>query len=249
MAIRNEDGTFQPGYIYELRYEQNEEHYPFYVGETTDLDRRYAEHAAAGRAADSDSTSVYQAIHDFDSAGIKWNIFKVAEYGAAGPEDLENQYIIQAIQAGANLMNEKKGNENWMAEMQAAAADMTSRGIDSYREYRRVTEAERAARRSAVRNQDSWRPSVDPLWRPPPIHDTLAVIRQLKEQQEAKIKRTRKSQPIDRSAASEIWDGATQQNTPDAAWRAQQYFESTGETQLAEYWQQIYQDRLNQERD
>ena len=261
MAIQNQDGTWQPGIIYELRVCIDGTWLPFYVGETTDPTQRLADHYRRSRPDGDDKTLKYQAIRDFESAGYQWDLFPVCSYGAEGPEDLENQCIIEAIQAGAGLQNEKKGNENWMIQMQTAAQDMIQRGITSYREYREITNAEREQRRQRVHDQahraphskdpdiqraiDEWSEApTDPNRCPPAIRNTLAVIRDLQARQERTIKKTRTATEPDRSQQQSIWDAGTQDTTPDAALRCVRYFEESGEPELAEYWLAIYEERL-----
>jgi len=136
---------FEPGVIYELRFTHQGVDIPFYVGETTDPERRLAEHIYGAKNADFLSESKYQFIstaltpHD-----IPWDLVVVAEYGIEGPEALEDEHMMALLVDGYPLTNEKKGNANWMLERQAVAEDMRERGIRSFSEYKRVMAEEEA---------------------------------------------------------------------------------------------------------
>jgi hypothetical protein len=133
-----EDIKYSPGVIYDLGAIDNGTRIPFYVGETSNAEQRLAEHQRSGRAADQHSTVVYQTIKELDNAGIEWTMEILAEYGSEGPTDLEDEWIMNHLVAGIKLANMKKGNANWMTERQTAAADMRTRNITSYRQYRKV---------------------------------------------------------------------------------------------------------------
>jgi len=135
-----EDIKYAPGVIYDLGAIDNGTRIPFYVGETSNAEQRLTEHRRAGRriGADPDSTIVYQTINGLDNAGIEWTMEILARYGTEGPTDLEDEWIMNHLVAGIKLANMKKGNANWMTERQTAAADMRSRNITSYRQYRKV---------------------------------------------------------------------------------------------------------------
>lgn len=134
---------FEPGYIYELRFSMGGEHFPFYVGETTDPDRRLGEHQYGARNADSDSEAKYQFIATaLDANSIPWTMVPVIEYGSEGPEALEDEHMMKLLVDGYELTNAKKGNANWMAERVAVADDMRARDIRSFKEYTALIAAE-----------------------------------------------------------------------------------------------------------
>jgi len=134
MAKRLEDNSFEPGIIYELRACINNEWHPFYVGETYRPERRETEHRALARF--DDTRVVYDFIRTLNTEGVEWRLFPVAEYGAEGPGDLEDENIMRCILDGVNLMNMRKGDYIWLAAKQAQAADMRANGFTSYRKYR-----------------------------------------------------------------------------------------------------------------
>ena len=79
---QNEDGTYQPGIIYELRCEIDGEWHPFYVGETINKATRLGQHRVSANNADDTSTLVYRFIHDYlDAGNIEWDLFEVDQYG------------------------------------------------------------------------------------------------------------------------------------------------------------------------
>jgi len=128
---------FAPGWIYELRFTHQGVDIPFYVGETTDHERRLAEHIYGAKNADSSSEAKYQFIAQaLDANSIPWTLVTVAEYGSEGPEALEDEHMMALLVDGFELTNEKKGNANWMTERLAVADDMRERGIRSFREYK-----------------------------------------------------------------------------------------------------------------
>lgn len=128
---------FEPGCIYELRFTHQGVDIPFYVGETTDPERRLAEHIYGARTATADSETKYQFIaNSLDANGIPWTLVPVVNYGAEGPEALEDEHMMAVLVDGYPLTNEKKGNATWMTERLAVAEDMRERGIRSFREYK-----------------------------------------------------------------------------------------------------------------
>lgn len=134
---------FEPGIIYELQVYVDDIWHAFYVGETTDAERRLNEHQASARNASETSTLVYRTIQQqFVPAGCTWRMMPVHEYGAEGPTDAEDEHIMMLLRQGIILTNEKKGNANWMRERVAQAQDMRSRNITSYKEYKRITQQE-----------------------------------------------------------------------------------------------------------
>lgn len=136
---------FEPGVIYELRFTHQGADIPFYVGETTDAERRLAEHIYGARNADSESETKYQFIaRALDANAIPWRLVPVLEYGAEGPEALEDEHMMSLLVDGHKLTNERKGNARWMEERIAVAEDMRERGIRSFREYQKVMAAEQA---------------------------------------------------------------------------------------------------------
>jgi hypothetical protein len=118
---------------------------PFYVGETTDPERRFAEHQYGARTADSTSEAKYQFIANaLTPHSISWTLVPVIEYGAEGPEALEDEHMMAILVDGYPLTNEKKGNANWMTERLAVAEDMRERGIRSFKEYKTILAEEEA---------------------------------------------------------------------------------------------------------
>lgn len=147
---------FEPGVIYELRFTHEGVDIPFYVGETTDTARRLSEHQYGARTADSTSETKYQFIANaLTPHDIAWTLVPVIEYGAEGPEALEDEHMMALLVDDYPLTNEKKGNANWMMERQAVAEDMRERGIRSYREYKKalVEEEELAGDRRTPEQQ------------------------------------------------------------------------------------------------
>lgn len=136
---------FEPGCIYELRFTHSGVDIPFYVGETTDAERRLAEHIYGAKNADFTSETKYQFIATaLDANGIPWTLVPVIEYGAEGPEALEDEHMMAVLVDGYELTNEKKGNAAWMQERVAVAEDMRERGIRSFSEYKRTLAEEEA---------------------------------------------------------------------------------------------------------
>jgi hypothetical protein len=136
---------FEPGVIYELRFTHQGVDIPFYVGETTDPERRLAEHIYGAKNATADSETKYQFISNaLDAHSIPWTLVPVVEYGSEGPEALEDEHMMALLVDGYELTNEKKGNATWMMERVAVAEDMRERGIRSYREYKQTLAEEEA---------------------------------------------------------------------------------------------------------
>jgi hypothetical protein len=136
---------FEPGWIYELRFTHEGVDIPFYVGETTDWERRWAEHIYGAKTATADSETKYQFIaRALDANSIPWTLVPVIEYGAEGPEALEDEHMMAILVDGYELTNEKKGNATWMTERIAVAEDMRERGIRSFKEYKKTLEEEQA---------------------------------------------------------------------------------------------------------
>jgi len=130
---------FKPGWIYELRFTHQGVDIPFYVGETTDYERRLAEHIYGAQTADSTSETKYQFIANaLTPHDIPWTLVPVLEYGVEGPEALEDEHMMILLVDGYELTNEQKGNANWMTERIAVADDMRERGIRSFSEYKRA---------------------------------------------------------------------------------------------------------------
>jgi hypothetical protein len=129
-----------PGVIYELRCNINNEWHPFYVGETSNPSHRLSQHRIASVTGE---TLVYKFIREvLLPADIEWGLFIVQEYPANAADDLEDEHIMKLLQQGILLKNMKKGNSNWMQNMMEMAKDMTKRNINSYRQYRKIVEAE-----------------------------------------------------------------------------------------------------------
>jgi hypothetical protein len=136
---------FEPGWIYELRFTHQGVDIPFYVGETTNPERRLSEHIYGAKTATADSETKYQFIANaLDANGIPWTLVPVIEYGAEGPEALEDEHMMAILVDGFELTNEKKGNASWMTERIAVAEDMRERGIRSFKEYKRTLAEEEA---------------------------------------------------------------------------------------------------------
>lgn len=130
---------FEPGWIYELRFTHEGVDIPFYVGETTDTERRLTEHRYGAANADFTSEAKYQFIANaLKPHNIPWTLVPVLEYGSEGPEALEDEHMMAVLVDGFPLTNEKKGNARWMTERIAVAEDMRERGIRSFSEYRKV---------------------------------------------------------------------------------------------------------------
>ena len=145
---RNEDGTYQPGVIYELRCKINDAWHPFYVGETINKATRLGQHQVSANHANDESTLVYRFIHDYLIANnIEWDLFEVGQYGEEGPEALEDEHIMILLVEGVSLKNSKKGNANWMTERMAVADDMRKREITSYSLYKQVLTYEEQQRK------------------------------------------------------------------------------------------------------
>ena len=145
---RNEDGTYQPGIIYELRCKIEDAWHPFYVGETISITQRIGQHRVSAKYADEESTLVYRFIHDYlDANNIEWDLFEVGQYDEQGPEALEDEHIMILLVEGVSLKNSKKGNANWMTERMAVADDMRKREITSYSLYKQVLTYEEQQRK------------------------------------------------------------------------------------------------------
>jgi len=145
---RNEDGTYQPGVIYELRCKINDAWHPFYVGETINKATRLGQHQVSANHANDESTLVYRFIHDYLIANnIEWDLFEVGQYFEEGPEALEDEHIMILLVEGVALKNSKKGNANWMTERMAVADDMRKRSITSYSLYKQVLTYEEQQRK------------------------------------------------------------------------------------------------------
>lgn len=151
---RNEDGTYQPGYIYELRCKIEDAWHPFYVGETISISQRIGQHRVSAKYADDTSTLVYRFIHDYlDANNIEWDLFEIDQYGADGPEALEDEHIMRLLVDNVALKNTKKGNDLWMTERMAVADDMRKRKITSYKRYKEVLTYEEHQRKVDEANQ------------------------------------------------------------------------------------------------
>jgi len=150
--IRHENGEFshyESGIIYDLGYIENGIRTPFYVGETSNPEKRLKDHQRAGKNADDESTRVYQTIHALNEAGIEWSMETLAKFGKEGPTDLEDEWIMRHLFDEHKLTNMKKGNARWLEERQEVAGDMRKRGISSYRKYRAVLTQEELDRKHA----------------------------------------------------------------------------------------------------
>jgi len=77
---------FEPGVIYELRFTHSGVDIPFYVGETTDPERRLAEHIYGAKTATADSETKYQFIANaLDAHSIPWTLVPAIGVCAAVP--------------------------------------------------------------------------------------------------------------------------------------------------------------------
>lgn len=170
---------YEPGCIYELQVCVDGEWYAFYVGETTNTDRRLAEHQWAAKNATEASTLVYRTIHyQFEPAGCEWRMMPVHAYGAEGPEDAEDEHIMMLLRQGVTLTNEKKGNAAWMTQRVAEAQDMVQRKITSYRKYREVITQEQADAKHAEWLKDNTRALPDDFY------DQIGVSAEQRRQKE-----------------------------------------------------------------
>lgn len=141
------------GIIYELRANIQGEWHAFYVGQTNNAKRRMTEHRNDAKNADDTSTLVYRNIKEYLNANdIEWDMFEVDEFDETSPGDLEDEHIVRLLMSGARLWNSKKGSPNWLADRQAAADDMTQRGITSYRKYREILTLEEHNRKITEQN-------------------------------------------------------------------------------------------------
>jgi len=132
--------TYEPGVIYELRCYINDEWHAFYVGETTNKERRLAQHRSNTVQGE---TAVYEFIREaLIPNKIIWDMFEIETYGTEGPTDREDECIMNLLYDNVKLKNMKKGNANWMQERERTATDMRKRGISSYRKYRDVLSLE-----------------------------------------------------------------------------------------------------------
>ena len=148
-------GLYDPGVIYELRYCQDDCWTAFYVGESYKPEERLRSHQGSGRNATDESTVVYNTIKQFNEANIKWDMFVVEHYGVEGPTDREDEHIMKLLLQGVTLANEKKGNANWLKNIQADAKEMQKRNMTSYRKYKEVITQEQRQHR-LVQRQEKW---------------------------------------------------------------------------------------------
>ena len=148
MAKRIEKSKWSSGVVYELRYSDATGWHTFYVGESYQPDVRRREHKNA--ADHTSSQLVYQTIAAFNDAGIEWDLFPVAQYGEEGPSDLEDQYVISALQRGCQLTNMKRGNANWLEQQQQLADDMACAGYTCVKSYRLHLEETKPVTRSTM---------------------------------------------------------------------------------------------------
>lgn len=143
--------TFTPGVIYELRVEG----IPFYVGETTDPDKRKKEHA--GCANRDESRVVYDWINEFTAGNVTWDLHVVDSYGPEGPADKEDEHIMKNLMAGHELANMKKGSEAWLEVRKAAAQVMkhisADRGIKTFAQYNRYLAEQKVLAQNAKRRE------------------------------------------------------------------------------------------------
>jgi hypothetical protein len=162
---------YLPGVIYELEVQVDSVWTPFYVGETTNPDRRFQQHRSAAAAATEHSTCVYRTIAlIFEPEGLAWRLQPVAEYGDTGPEAEENEQIMLRLRQQHVLTNEKKGNANWLAERQAEARHMTQLGMTNYAEYR-----QRVSQQQLNQRHQQWI-EQDPAEQSPLRQQAVAIL-------------------------------------------------------------------------
>jgi hypothetical protein len=147
MANYNTDtGKWTPGTTYVLKTKMDDQELIFYVGETIDPDRRFKEHQYAGKNATAASTLVYRTIQALEEGGYKWWMEERQAYGEEGPEELEDELIMECLYDGHSLANEKKGNAAWLVNKEIQAKEMQVRGIRSYKQFKAVIALEEAQR-------------------------------------------------------------------------------------------------------
>ena len=108
-------------YIYKLVADAN---IPFYIGRTNDLTRREREHRYNAKRGDSETK--YQAIREFDAAGITWGLELIAEVTDV-TQPYEDFYVYEALCDGHWLANMKMGDAQRAAEEQEAEGKMRER--------------------------------------------------------------------------------------------------------------------------
>ena len=152
---------YEPGIIYELRCYIQHEWHPFYVGETTNPERRLAQHQAAVAQGD---TAVYEFIREILLPNqIPWDMFEIEKYGTEGPTDREDECIMNLLYRAVRLKNMKKGNATWMQERERTAIDMRQRGISSYRKYQEVISLEEKHAKWIAERQSGDQSGASPL--------------------------------------------------------------------------------------
>lgn len=197
-------GTWEPGIIYELGYELDGQWQPFYVGESYKKDQRLYRHRSCARSGDT-SLHVYDYIrNELDAKNIEWTMQVVAEYGAEGPTDQEDEQIMRRLVEGYELRNKKKGNANWKEKFEEewneklrVAEDMRQRGFTSYKKYREQLDYEQRERQIAEANE-ARRQQEETERQSQEAHEAyLAAMSALElEQHQRKLEREAKRQAI-----------------------------------------------------
>lgn len=126
---------FIPGVIYYLVYTQYDEDVPFYVGESINPNVRKNQHIQSTQT--EEQRLVYEKTKELNSKNIEWDLVVVEHYDDEGPKDKEDRHIMDLLRAGFKLTNMKKGNTNWMANLEAEAADMNAKGYIDPKQYRK----------------------------------------------------------------------------------------------------------------
>ena len=145
--------------IYELRCYLNEDWHPFYVGHTTDPQRRLQDHRYKASRATDESTQVYRFINTVLIPNqIIWDLVVVDVLS-------EDQHIMDLLRDGVKLQNMKKGDPSWMERRQAEAQDMTRRGITNYAQYKEIISLEEQQQRTEAR-QRRWLDDVNYIGKP-----------------------------------------------------------------------------------
>jgi len=128
------NGYYVPGYIYQLGVSLDGVFYEFYVGETTEPHRRFNEHKGAAKA--GKELLVYDFMRQLNHIGQETIMIIVDRYGANGPEDKEDEHIMNSLLKGAKLQNMQKGSQGWMNNMIKIRDQMIIHKFTSLRLYK-----------------------------------------------------------------------------------------------------------------
>jgi hypothetical protein len=202
MAKRKEDGTFVPGVIYELG-PVGPNWNPFYVGESHNPDCRINGHVSSTKHSQTD---VYKHTRQLDAAGVPWEMRKVDSYGTEGPTDKEHDHIIKNIKAGHKLKNMKKGNQQWMAEMESAAKEMTDLNMTSYSGYKAHKKAIEDAERDRIREEKHkrWAIEHEAMRRKKLLKNASRIAKEMREDEIARQKQNDKIQRAKQTTAYQV---------------------------------------------